>query len=60
MSPQCDIERHQKEIDRPPSQHSEFGVATLWLAFYGLLIGGAATAYFRAGPTIEVAAAVLE
>jgi hypothetical protein len=60
MSPQHDIERHQKEIDRPTSQHSEFGVATLWLAFYGLLISGAATTYFRVAPMIEVAAAGLE
>jgi uncharacterized membrane protein len=60
MSPRHDLEQHQNEIDRPASQHSELGVATLWLAFYVLLITGALTTHFRAGSMIAVANAVLE
>jgi hypothetical protein len=50
----------KNEIDRPISQHSELGGAILWLAFYVLLISGAATANFRTGTVIEVAADVRE
>jgi hypothetical protein len=59
MSPQRGLKELQKEVDRPTAQHSEVGVATVWLAFYVLLIS-AAVANFRAGGVIEIAATLIE
>jgi hypothetical protein len=60
MPSQRDVTTYQKESDRASSQRPEFGIATLWLALYVLLISGATISNLRGSRVSEIADTMLD
>jgi hypothetical protein len=60
MPSQRDVRTCQKESDRAPSRRPELGIATLWLALYVLLIGGATISNLRGSRVSEIADTMLD
>ena len=59
MPSRRDVSNLKKRVDCAPSRHQEFGIATLWLALYVLLIGGATMSNLRGSRVSEIADTVL-